>query len=79
MATRLCEKRMAKERKELEAEATNYFAIFKDDDLLNFDAYVVGPEGTPYEHKFVKVHLEIPNQYPMVRRKNHVALAKLVF
>lgn len=65
MATGLAVKRMAKERKELEKENPDYFVVFKDDDLLKFDAYVVGPDDSLYRHKLVKLHFEIPREYPM--------------
>ncbi|KAK7743181.1 hypothetical protein SLS53_004266 [Cytospora paraplurivora] len=65
MATGLAAKRMAKERKELEKENPDYFVVFKDDDLLTFDAYVVGPEDSLYRHKLVKLHFDIPREYPM--------------
>ncbi|ROW05782.1 hypothetical protein VMCG_05246 [Cytospora schulzeri] len=65
MATGLAAKRMAKERKELEKENPDYFVVFKDDNLLNFDAYVVGPDDSLYRHKLVKLHFEIPREYPM--------------
>ncbi|KUI54999.1 Ubiquitin-conjugating enzyme E2 Z [Cytospora mali] len=65
MATGLAVKRMAKERKELEKENPDYFVVFKDDNLLKFDAYVVGPEDSLYRHKLVKLHFDIPCEYPM--------------
>lgn len=65
MATGLAAKRMAKERKDLEKENPDYFVVFNDDDLLKFDAYVVGPEDSLYRHKLVKLHFEIPREYPM--------------
>lgn len=65
MATGLAIKRMAKERKELEKDNPDYFVVFKDDDLLKFDAYVVGPDDSLYRHKLIKLHFEIPRDYPM--------------
>lgn len=65
MATGLAVKRMAKERKELEKDNPDYFVVFKDDDLLKFDAYVVGPDDSLYRHKLVKLHFDIPREYPM--------------
>lgn len=59
-------KRMTRERPELEEENPDYFVHFKDDDLLEFEAYVFGPEDTLYEHKFVKLRFKIPNEYPFV-------------
>ncbi|KAJ1325521.1 ubiquitin-conjugating enzyme E2 Z [Microdochium nivale] len=65
--TTLAAKRMAKERRELEKPNDDYFVKFKtDDDLLHFDAYVVGPADTPYQHKLALLRFEIPTRYPMV-------------
>lgn len=66
MATLSCMKRMPRERKNLETPNNDYFACFKDDNLLGFYAYVIGPVGTLYEHKFVKLRFEIPHEYPFV-------------
>ncbi|KAI0474081.1 ubiquitin-conjugating enzyme/RWD-like protein [Xylariaceae sp. FL0804] len=65
MATPLCLKRMTKERCELEKENPDYWVNFKDDNLLKFEAYVLGPEDTLYQHKLIKLIFEIPNNYPM--------------
>lgn len=70
MATLLAVKRMARERKELETPNPDYFVFFQDDDdLLHFDAYILGPEDTLYAHKLVKVHFDIPHNYPIVPPK----------
>lgn len=66
----LAMKRMARERQMLEKENEDYFAFFRDDDLLSFDAYVVGPDDSVYKHKLVKLHFDIPSNYPMVRAPN---------
>lgn len=66
MATSLHVKRMARERVELEKENPDYFVHFKDDNLLDFEAYVVGPDDSLYQHKFVKLRFEIPEKYPFV-------------
>lgn len=62
----LATKRMARERQMLQTENEDYFAFFHDDNLLSFDAYVVGPEDSLYRHKLVKLHFDIPYNYPMV-------------
>ncbi|POS70414.1 ubiquitin-conjugating enzyme [Diaporthe helianthi] len=67
--TTLAIKRMAKERRDLE-EASNqeedqdYFVVFQDDNLLQFDAYVIAPD-TIYRYRLVKLHFEITNEYPL--------------
>ena len=70
MATLPCMKRMRKERDRIEKEASDeWFVSFKDDNLLDFTAYIVGPEDSLYRHKFIKVHFQIPPNYPMVPPK----------
>ena len=69
MVAPLAAKRMAKERQDLEkassqAKDQDYFVIFQDADLLNFDAYVVAPD-TIYRYRLVKLHFEIPKEYPL--------------
>lgn len=66
MATPLPVKRMTKERQELEKENSDYFVHFKDDNLLEFDAYIIGPDDSLYQHKLIKLRLKIPDRYPMV-------------
>ncbi len=68
MATPLPIKRMSRERVELEKDNSDYFVHFGDDNLLKFEAYIVGPDDTLYQHKFVKLRFEIPDRYPMVGR-----------
>ncbi|KXJ90544.1 ubiquitin-conjugating enzyme/RWD-like protein [Microdochium bolleyi] len=68
--TTLAARRMAKERRELEKPNEDYFVKFKDnDDLLHFDAYVIGPADTPYQYKLALLRFEIPERYPMVPPK----------
>ncbi|ORY56653.1 ubiquitin-conjugating enzyme/RWD-like protein [Pseudomassariella vexata] len=69
MATTLRTKRMTREHGELIKANPDYFVYFKDDGLTKFDAYVVGPEDTLYQHKFVKLRFEIPEKYPLVPPK----------
>lgn len=69
MVAPLAAKRMAKERQELEKassqeEHPDYFVIFKDDNLFEFDAYIIAPD-TIYRYRLVKLHFEIPqDDYP---------------
>lgn len=69
MVAPLAAKRMAKERQELEKassqeEHPDYFVIFKDDSLFEFDAYIIAPD-TIYRYRLVKLHFEIPqDDYP---------------
>lgn len=67
-------KRMTRERQELEKENSDYFVRFEDNNLLDFEAYVVGPDDTLYQHKLIKLRFQIPATYPMVS----VALASLL-
>lgn len=64
--TALALKRMTRERQVLQTKNEDYFAFFQDDNLLSFDAYVVGPDDSLYKHKLVKLHFDIPHNYPMV-------------
>ncbi|GAM89565.1 hypothetical protein ANO11243_076040 [Dothideomycetidae sp. 11243] len=65
MATPLRAKRMARERCDLEKPNPDYYVVFKDEDLFDFIAYIVGPEDSLYRHKFIKLHLKIPDNYPI--------------
>ncbi|CAJ2499810.1 Uu.00g026630.m01.CDS01 [Anthostomella pinea] len=65
MATPLHIKRMTRERTNLEKENPDYFVRFEDDNLLKFEAYVLAPEDSLYQHKLIKLHFEIPTNYPM--------------
>ncbi|KAH7029465.1 ubiquitin-conjugating enzyme/RWD-like protein [Microdochium trichocladiopsis] len=64
--TTLAARRIAKERLELEKPNDDYFVHFNDENLLHFDAYVVGPADTPYQHKLALLRFEIPARYPLV-------------
>lgn len=64
MASPLCVKRLARERQRLQESTSDYFIHFEDDNLLEFDAYIVGPDDSLYRHKFVKIHFTIPSNYP---------------
>ncbi|TRX94982.1 hypothetical protein FHL15_004067 [Xylaria flabelliformis] len=57
--------RMMAERPGLEEENTDYKVFFQDDNLLQFDAFVYGPDDSLYKHKLLKLHFEIPEQYPI--------------
>lgn len=70
MAAPLAMKRMPRERRELEKANPDYFVYFdKNDNLMNFNAYILGPEDSLYNHKLIKVHIEIPDNYPVVPPK----------
>lgn len=63
-------KRMRKEREKFENQnSQEFFVHFKDEDLLNFVAYIVGPEDSLYKHKLLKFKFEIPPNYPLVPPK----------
>ncbi|KAI8955573.1 UBC-like protein [Xylaria longipes] len=64
--TTLAVGRMMIERAGLEEENTDYKVFFKDDNLMDFEAYVYGPDDSLYRHKLVKFHIHIPAGYPMV-------------
>ncbi|RYP11093.1 hypothetical protein DL764_000251 [Monosporascus ibericus] len=66
MTTPLHIKRMTRERGNLEKENPDYFVHFQDNDLLNFEAYILGPDDTLYQHKLVKLRFKIPERYPLV-------------
>ncbi|RYP15536.1 hypothetical protein DL765_005655 [Monosporascus sp. GIB2] len=66
MTTPLHIKRMTRERENLEKENPDYFVHFQDNNLLNFEAYVLGPDDTLYQHKLVKLCFKIPERYPLV-------------
>ncbi|KAH9907014.1 hypothetical protein F4778DRAFT_724366 [Xylariomycetidae sp. FL2044] len=59
-------KRMHNQRIHLEKENPDYFAHFASDNLLDFIAYIVAPEDSLYQHKLVKLHFQIPENYPSV-------------
>ncbi|RYP64046.1 hypothetical protein DL771_008971 [Monosporascus sp. 5C6A] len=65
MTTPLHIKRMTRERDNLEKENPDYFVHFQDNDLLNFEAYVLGPDDTLYQHKLVKLCFKISERYPL--------------
>ena len=70
MATPVCMKRMQKERaKFAEQNNDDYFVNITDDDLLNFNAYVLGPADTLYAYKLIKLQFTIPSNYPLVPPK----------
>lgn len=62
-------KRLARERERLPSNNTEFFVNFKDDNLRTFEAYIVGPKDSLYEHKFVKLRFDIPDNYPLVPPK----------
>jgi len=64
MASSLHIKRLTRERRDLEAPNNDYFVHFKDENLTQFDAYIIGPEDSLYRFKFVKIHFTISTQYP---------------
>ena len=66
MATPLAVKRMLREREQLTQPSPSYFVQFDDDNLLSFHAYVQGPEDSLYRHKLIKLHFDVPSNYPLV-------------
>ena len=66
MAESIRVRRMTRERVILETENPDYFAYFKTDNLMEVDAFVIGTDDTPYEHKLIKLHFSIPENYPIV-------------
>ncbi|KAI0456305.1 UBC-like protein [Xylaria acuta] len=57
--------RIMAERAGLEEENTDYKVFFKDDNILDFVAYIYGPDDSLYRHKVVKLRFNIPEQYPI--------------
>ena len=64
MALPLSLKRITRERQNLEKPNPDYYVRFKDESLLSFDAYIFGPDDSLYSNKLVKVHFDIPSDYP---------------
>ncbi|KAI9712245.1 MAG: ubiquitin-conjugating enzyme E2 Ze [Chrysothrix sp. TS-e1954] len=75
MATSLAVKRMLRERTHLTAPTTTsnsspqYHVSFPTDNLLTCTAYIAGPAETLYAHKFLKLRIDIPHDYPLVPPK----------
>ncbi|KAI0467179.1 UBC-like protein [Xylaria cf. heliscus] len=63
--------RMMAERAGLEEENTDYKVFFKDDNLLDFEAFVYGPDDSLYRHKLVKLRFVIPPEYPILPPQVH--------
>ncbi|KAI0446477.1 UBC-like protein [Xylaria telfairii] len=63
--------RMMAERAGLEEENPDYKVFFKDDNMLDFEAYIYGPEDSLYRHKLVKLRFTIPDQYPLMPPQVH--------
>ncbi|KAI9667179.1 MAG: ubiquitin-conjugating enzyme E2 Ze [Alyxoria varia] len=64
MAQPLSFKRITRERQNLEKPNPDYYVRFKDENILSFDAYIFGPDDSLYSNKVVKVHFDIPSDYP---------------
>lgn len=50
-------------------ENVDFWIGFKDENLRQFSAYVIGPEDSVYRHKLVKLKFDVPEQYPLVPPK----------
>ncbi|KAI1751830.1 UBC-like protein [Xylaria castorea] len=61
--------RMMAERAGLEEENTDYKVFFKDENILEFEAYIYGPDDSLYRHKLVKLRFNISEQYPIAPPK----------
>lgn len=44
---------------------TEYLLIFDQADLYNWQAFIEGPAGTPYENRIFHVKISISNDYPI--------------
>lgn len=64
-----CIKRLTKERERLPKDNNDFWIGFKDDNLRQFTAYVLGPDDSLYKHKLVKLKFDVPEQYPLVPPK----------
>lgn len=64
---------MARESQELSKPNPDYTVLFPPDTLFSFTALVFGPADTLYAHKLIKLHFEIPEEYPMAPPSvNHI-------
>ena len=58
-------KRLKKELKELTDEPlTGISAGIKQDDILNWEATIIGPSKSPYAGGMFKLNIEFPGDYP---------------
>ena len=58
-------KRLKKELKELTDEPlTGISAGIKQDDILNWEATIIGPSKSPYAGGIFKLNIEFPSDYP---------------
>lgn len=62
-------KRQARERERFPNDSQEIFVNFKDDNLRSFEAYIIGPDDSLYEHKFIKLKFDIPSNYPLAPPK----------
>ena len=57
--------RIKKEWTELVKTPVDYVNAFPaEDDLYNWDATIIGPEGTPYENGLFRLKIQFPPDYP---------------
>ncbi|GAP85405.2 putative ubiquitin-conjugating enzyme E2 Z-like [Rosellinia necatrix] len=54
---------------ELVKEKEQFKVIFKEENILEFDAFITGPEDSVYRHKLLKLRFHVPERYPMVPPK----------
>lgn len=47
----------------------DYLLVFNQTDLFNWEAFIEGPEGTPYEGRIFHIKLLLNNEYPMTPPK----------
>ena len=74
MAAATCMKRLVKERERMPQDNNDFWVGFKDDNLRQFSAYIIGPDDSVYKHKLVKLKFDIPEKYPLVPPKVKKAL-----
>ena len=63
--------RLLREHYQLQMESNRrdqcrYFVVLNSSDMSRFDAYLVGPDTGVYRFKFVKLHVKLPDDFPMV-------------
>ncbi|KAJ8120140.1 hypothetical protein O1611_g10440 [Lasiodiplodia mahajangana] len=66
MANRGALKRMMSEVPMLREEKPEYAVFFEKDNIMSFNAYITAPDDSVYRHKLLKVHINIPDDYPDV-------------
>lgn len=62
--------RLMKEASEAAKKRFNeYLLIFNSSDLFSWEAYILGPDATPYEDRIFHVKMMLSNEYPITPPK----------